>query len=72
MKPNGVQVKESISRSPWRGHAEDGEKLGMDFCRSATTWNLAYKIYKVGIFPKSVAGKCPTKFNEAEYGRNFS
>ena len=54
------------------GHAENGEKLGMDFCRSATTRNLAYKIYKVGIFPKSVAGKCPTKFNEAEYGRNFS
>ena len=45
-----------------RGHAENGEKLGMDFCRSATTRNLAYKIYKVGIFPKSVAGKCPKKF----------
>ena len=50
------------------GHAEDGEKLGMDFCRSATTRNLAYKIYKVGIFPKSVAGKCPKKFYKAEFG----
>ena len=50
------------------GHAENGEKLGMDFCRSATTRNLAYKIYKVGIFPKSVAGKCPKKFYKAEFG----
>ena len=48
-------------------------KIGNGFLLNCHfSWNLAYKIYKVGIFPKLVAGKCPTIFNKAQFGINFS
>ena len=49
------------------------QKIGNGFLpKCHFSRNLAYNIYKEGIFPKLVAGKCPTIFNKVQFGRNFS